>query len=243
MNLLEVKRLTKNFGGLAAVQQVDLTIESDTIIGLIGPNGAGKTTLFNCIAGIYPPSSGEVLFEDERITRLRPYEICRKGIARTFQLVKPFSSKTVLDNVMVGGFLWTKDRNEAEARALEALTFVDLMHKRDTLGRGLTIPERKRLELARALATRPKLLLLDEVMAGLRPREVSEMIEIIRKIRSMGITVFLIEHIMQAIMTLSERIVVVHYGKKIAEGPPQQIASDERVIKAYLGEEYVLAGS
>lgn len=243
MKLLEIDRLTKDFGGLRAVDRLDLTIEAGMIFGLIGPNGAGKSTAFNCVAGLYSATSGRVLYKDDDITHLKPYDVCRRGIVRTFQLVKPFPTKSVLKNVTVGGFLRSKNRNEAEEKALEVLEFVGLMDKKDVLGKSLTIADRKRLELARALATEPTLLLLDEVMAGLRPAEVEQVITIIRKINERGITIFLIEHIMQAIMSLSDLIVVIHYGKKIAEGQPEEIASNEQVIKAYLGEEYVLAGS
>lgn len=243
MKLLEIDRLTKDFGGLRAVDRLDISIQDGMILGLIGPNGAGKSTAFNCIAGLYSATSGQVIYKDDDITNLKSYDVCRKGIARTFQLSKPFPNKSVLKNVMVGGFLWSKDRNRAEAKALEVLEFVNLIDKRDVLGKSLTVADRKRLELARALATEPALLLLDEVMAGLRPAEVEEVITIIRKINERGITIFLIEHIMQAIMSLSDLIVVIHYGKKIAEGQPEEIASNEQVIKAYLGEEYVLAGN
>lgn len=243
MKLLKVNQLTKNFGGLKAVVKLDLSIQDGMILGLIGPNGAGKSTAFNCIAGLYSATSGQVIYKDDDITKLKPYDVCRKGIARTFQLSKPFPNKSVLKNVMVGGFLWSKDRNRAEEKALEVLEFVNLIGKRDVLGKSLTVADRKRLELARALATDPALLLLDEVMAGLRPAEVEEVITIIRKINEKGITIFLIEHIMQAIMSLSDLIVVIHYGRKIAEGQPEKIASNEQVIKAYLGEEYVLAGN
>ena len=243
MKLLEIDRLTKDFGGLRAVDKLDLTIEDGMIFGLIGPNGAGKSTAFNCIAGLYSATSGRVLYKDDDITHLKPYDVCRRGIVRTFQLVKPFPTKSVLKNVTVGGFLRSKNRNEAEEKALKVLEFVGLIDKKDVLGKSLTIADRKRLELARALATEPTLLLLDEVMAGLRPAEVEQVITIIRKINERGITIFLIEHIMQAIMSLSDLIVVIHYGKKIAEGKPEEIASNEQVIKAYLGEEYVLAGT
>lgn len=243
MKLLKVNQLTKNFGGLRAVDRLDISIQDGMILGLIGPNGAGKSTAFNCIAGLYSATSGQVIYKDDDITKLKSYDVCRKGIARTFQLSKPFPNKSVLKNVMVGGFLWSKDRNRAEEKALEVLEFVNLIGKRDVLGKSLTVADRKRLELARALATDPALLLLDEVMAGLRPAEVEEVITIIRKINERGITIFLIEHIMQAIMSLSDLIVVIHYGRKIAEGQPEEIASNEQVIKAYLGEEYVLAGN
>ena len=241
MALLEAQNLTKRFGGLTAVDNLDITLEEGSILGLIGPNGAGKSTAFNCISGLYPPTSGTVIYKGEDITGLKPYEACRKGIARTFQLVKPFPSKTVLKNVMVGSFLATADRHEAEEKSLEILEFVELIDKKDILGKNLTTPDRKRLELARALATNPKLLLLDEVMAGLRPAEVEDTLTIIRKIHERGVTIFLIEHIMQAIMSLSDTVVVIHFGQKIAQGTPEQIATDDNVIKAYLGEEYVLA--
>lgn len=243
MKILEIDQLTKDFGGLRAVDRLDITIEDGMIFGLIGPNGAGKSTAFNCIAGLYSPTSGRVLYKADDITSLKPYDVCRRGIARTFQLVKPFPTKSVLKNVTVGSFLSSKNINEAEEKALEVLEFVNLIDKKDVLGKSLTVADRKRLELARALATNPDLLLLDEVMAGLRPAEVEEVITIIRKINERGITIFLIEHIMQAIMSLSDLIVVIHYGKKIAEGKPEEIASNEQVIKAYLGEEYVLAGN
>ncbi len=241
MALLEIHNLTKQFGGLTAVSDLSISLEEGMILGLIGPNGAGKSTAFNCIAGVYPPSGGRVLFNGEDVTPLKPYDICKKGIARTFQLVKPFPTKSVLKNVMVGTFLHTTDPRAAETEAMEILSFIGLDGKRDILGKSLTIPDRKALELARALAVRPRLLLLDEVMAGLRPAEVEYMIQTIRKIRDRGVTIFLIEHIMQAIMSLSQKIVVIHYGKKIAEGTPREIASNEDVIKAYLGKEYAIS--
>ncbi len=241
MNILEVKGLRKDFGGLTALEGFDLTIREGQIFGLIGPNGAGKSTAFNCIAGLYPPTSGEIRFRGERIDGRKPWHLCKKGLARTFQIVKPFASKTVLYNVMVGSFLHTNKRREAEERALEVLEFLDFADQRHMRAGNLTIADRKRLEIARALATRPKLLLLDEVMAGLRPSEVDEMVEIIRNLRDRGITIFVIEHIMRAIMALSDRVAVLHFGKKIAEGTPEEVAADERVIKAYLGEDYVAA--
>ena len=238
MRILEAKRLSMRFGGLLAVDQLDLQIDEGQILGLIGPNGAGKTTAFNCIAGFYQATSGEIYFSGESTNGQRPWDLCRKGLARTFQVVKPFATKTVLYNVTVGGFARTTVRARAEEKALEVLTRLHLAEKKDTLAGNLTIAERKRLEIARALATEPRLLLLDEVMAGLRPTEVDEMVRILKRLRDRGITIFLIEHIMRAVMTLSDRIVVIQYGKKIAEGTPREIASDENVIKAYLGEEY-----
>jgi len=238
MKILDIKNLTKNFGGLTAVDNLTLTIDEGQILGLIGPNGAGKSTAFNCIAGLHAPSAGEIYFDGEKINNEKPWNLCKKGLARTFQIVKPFSSRSVLYNVMVGSFATTDKRTEAENKALEILKCLHLDDKKDMRAGNLTIADRKRLEIARALATEPRLLLLDEVMAGLRPMEVDEMVEIIRNLRDSGITVFVIEHIMRAIMALSDWIVVIHFGQKIAEGIPETVASDENVIKAYLGEEY-----
>ncbi|HHY38454.1 MAG TPA: ABC transporter ATP-binding protein [Clostridia bacterium] len=243
MPLLSVKGLTKRFGGLLAVNRLDLSIEAGEILGLIGPNGAGKTTVFNVINGFYPADEGEIEFEGTSISRLKPDAICKKGIARAFQIVKPFGDMTVLDNTIVGALARTGDLKKAAREALDVLDSVGLWDKKDVLARSLTIADRKRLELARALATKPKLLLLDEVMAGLNPKEVEETVALVRKIRESGVTIFLIEHVMQAVMNLSERIVVLHHGSKIMEGRPQEVANDERVIKAYLGEEYTFARS
>jgi branched-chain amino acid transport system ATP-binding protein len=239
MPLLEITRVTKKFSGLIAVNEVSMNVESGQIVGVIGPNGAGKTTLFNCIAGALPPTSGSIVFDGKEIAGKKPYEICRLGVTRTFQVVKPFASKTVLYNTMVGAFAHTKHLHEAERKALEVLEFLELDHKKDVVSKSLTLPERKKLELARALATEPKLLLLDEVMAGLRPTEVTDMLPIIRKINETGVTIVIVEHIMQAIMSLSEKIYVVNFGKKIAEGDPHDVVADVEVIKAYLGDEYV----
>jgi len=241
MNILEIKNLVKDFGGLRAVDTLSLSIEEGQILGLIGPNGAGKSTAFNCIAGVYPPTGGEIYFAGEKINQIKPWNLCKKGLARTFQIVKPFSSKSVLYNVMVGSFATTDKTSVAEEKALNVLKLLQFEDKKDERAGNLTIAERKRLEIARALATEPKLLLFDEVMAGLRPAEVDEMVQIIQNLRDQGITVFVIEHIMRAIMALSDRIVVIHFGKKIAEGSPQEVASDDNVIKAYLGDEYVIS--
>ncbi len=238
MNLLELKDVTKQFGGLTAVDRLSLSMGKGEILGVIGPNGAGKSTAFNCIAGVFPPTKGEVVFDGQVINGQKPWDLCKKGIARTFQIVKPFASKSVLYNVTVGAFATTSGRAEAEAKAIEVLKLLNFDDKKDTKSSDLTIADRKRLEIARALATEPRLLLLDEVMAGLRPAEVDEMVEIIRFLREQGITILVIEHIMRAIMALSDRIVVIHFGKKIAEGTPEKVASDENVIKAYLGDEY-----
>ena len=237
--LLEIKGLTKSFGGLRAVDDFHQEIEEGEIIGLIGPNGAGKSTLFNLISGFYPPDKGRIVFDGVDITRSQPNEVCLRGIARSFQVVKPFPEMTVLDNVAVGAFCRSKTRDEAREKALHVLEFVGLENRRNIKSKSLTIAEKKRLELARALATEPKLLLLDETMAGLNPKETDETISLIRKIKAGGITLFIIEHIMRVIMTLSDRISILNHGQKITEGRPQDVVKDERVIKAYLGQEYV----
>ncbi len=241
MNILEINNLVKDFGGLRAVDTLSLSIEEGEILGMIGPNGAGKSTAFNCIAGVYAPTKGEVYFTGKKINGVKPWNLCKNGLARTFQIVKPFRSKSVLYNVMVGSFVTTDKTAVAEEKALNVLKILSFEKKKDERAGNLTIAELKRLEIARALATEPKLLLFDEVMAGLRPAEVDEMVQIIKNLRDQGITIFVIEHIMRAIMALSDRIVVIHFGKKIAEGSPQEVASDENVIKAYLGDEYVVS--
>ncbi|MBU0464672.1 MAG: ABC transporter ATP-binding protein [Proteobacteria bacterium] len=238
MKILEVTDMVMRFGGLTAVDKLNLSIDQGEILGLIGPNGAGKSTAFNCIAGVHPPSEGLIQFNGETINNQKPWNLCKKGLARTFQIVKPFATKSVLYNVMVGAFATTGNTSEAEEKALNVLKTLDFENRKDTKSSSLTIADRKRLEIARAIATEPKLLLLDEVMAGLRPAEVDEMVEIIQHLRQTGITIFVIEHIMRAIMALSDRIVVIHFGKKIAQGTPREVASNENVIKAYLGDEY-----
>ncbi len=237
--LFEVKDLTKYFGGLAAVNNVDFQIKQGEILGLIGPNGAGKTTIFNLISGFSSPNSGEVKFKGETITGLKPaHKICLKRIGRTFQVVKPLQHMTVLENVMVGAFSRTRKKREAEQKAREMIDFVGLSRYQDVYALNLTIADRKRLELCRALATEPELLLLDEVISGLNPKETKEVIELVGKISKQGVTLLIIEHIMEAVMSLSDRIIVLNYGEKIAEGTPVEIAKNRKVIEAYLGEEY-----
>jgi branched-chain amino acid transport system ATP-binding protein len=238
MALLEAFNVTKKFGGLMALRDVDFDIQSGEILGLIGPNGAGKTTLFNVIAGVFPPDSGEIRFGGNVINGLKPFDLCAKGIARTFQISKPFLNLTVLDNLMVGALGKERDYRKGREISIEILEFLGLEKKKNTLAQALTLEDRKRLELARALATRPKLLLLDEVMAGLNPREVEETLFLIRKIRERGVTIFLVEHVMKAIMAVSDRVMVLHHGEKIAEGTPKEIAEHQRVIEAYLGHHF-----
>lgn len=241
-SLFKIESLNKYFGGLAAVKDVSFQIREQEIVGLIGPNGAGKTTIFNVITGFFPPDSGKIEFKGEKIAGIRPpHKACIRRIGRTFQLVRPFNNMTVLENVMVGAFSRIKRAGKAKQEAKEVIDFVGLSGYTDSLASSLTIADKKKLELGRVLATRPELLLLDETMAGLNPRETEEIIGIIRAISNQGITLFIIEHVMKAIMALSHRIIVLHHGEKIAEGTPQQISKDKRVIDAYLGEEEYLA--
>jgi branched-chain amino acid transport system ATP-binding protein len=239
--MLEVHDVSKWFGGNAVLNHVGLSIQPGDVVGLIGPNGAGKTTLFNIISGFYRTKTGYVRFNDADITRMKPEEICSMGLCRTFQVTKPFSNITVTKNVMIGALNREKSVKKAERRALEVLEFVGLYDRRDLLGRNLTIADRKRLEIARGLATSPKLFLLDEVMAGLNPTELQGMLALLRQLTESGIALLIIEHIMGVIMRLSHRVIVLNHGEKIAEGEPAQIASDKEVIKAYLGEEYLIA--
>lgn len=236
--MLEVKNLTKFFGGLGAVVDLSFKVEKGQIFGLIGPNGAGKTTVFNLINGFYPTTSGEILFKGEPITALKPNVICRKGIARTFQVVKPLSRMTVLENVMTSAFCRLNSINKAREEALKNLEFCGLTHRKDYLAKSLTIGDRKRLEITRAMATHPEVILLDETAAGLNPAELDQAIALIRKIRDHGVTILVVEHIMKVIMSISDHIHVINFGQTIAEGTPQQVANNQAVIEAYPGEAY-----
>ncbi len=240
-SILSVRNATKRFGGLTAVDNVSLELGQGEILGIIGPNGAGKTTLFNLISGAMRPDEGEVVFDGERIERMPPHLIAGRGLVRTFQVVKPFSGLTVFENVMVGAFLRRPDPLESEAHALSMLEFTGLIPSADRPAKGLTLASRKRLELARALATDPRVLLLDEVLAGLTPTEGAEMVEVVKSIRDGGVSLLVIEHVMAAIMALSDRIAVIHHGELLAIGKPAQIAKDPRVVEAYLGEEFQIA--
>jgi branched-chain amino acid transport system ATP-binding protein len=236
--MLEVRSVSKSFRGLRAVRDASFEIPKGSVNALIGPNGAGKTTIFNMIAGVYAPDAGEILFEGRQIHGLRPDQVCAAGIGRTFQIVKPFAGLSVLDNVMVGAFL--KERSAAAARRVstEILEKLGLAAKRDLPASSLTLPDRKRLEVARALATRPRLLLLDEVMAGLRPTECDQRVAVFREInRSEGLTILLIEHVMRAVMALARHIGVLHHGEVIARGTPEEVVRNPAVLECYLGEE------
>jgi branched-chain amino acid transport system ATP-binding protein len=219
-----------------ANQDISFSVESGEIVGLIGPNGAGKTTLFNCIAGFYPPTKGKIVFNGEEITHLPAEKICLKGIARTFQIVKTFKDLTTLENVMVGAFSRTHSTARARAKAEEILAFAGLTEMRHQVSAGLTLAGKKRLEIAKALATDPKLIMLDEAMAGLNPSETRDAVELVKKIREKGLTVILVEHVMEVVMPISDRVIVLDYGVKIAEDTPANIIKNEKVIKAYLGE-------
>jgi branched-chain amino acid transport system ATP-binding protein len=238
--LLEVKSVSKRFRGLVAVDNVSVAVEEGAIFAVIGPNGAGKTTLFNMIAGEFMPSAGTISFKGGRIDGLAADQVCRRGIGRTFQIVKPFLGLTVEENVTVGALLRQRGVAEARNRAHEVLRRLDLYDKRFQRASGLTLPDRKRLEVARALATDPQLLLLDEVMAGLRPTETDRMVAILRELnRDRGMTILLIEHVMRAVMSLSRRVVVLHHGAAIAEGAPTEVTRDRAVIDSYLGAEAI----
>lgn len=239
MPILEGEGVTKYFGGLAAVSNVDFHVDRGELVGLIGPNGAGKTTLFNLISGALVPRSGAIKFNSETITGLKPHQICRRGVARTFQSVKIFPEIPVIANVLLGsrfGRSKSISSKDAEDESVGFIAMTGLIDDIEEPAKNLTLAKRKRLELARALATKPQLLLLDEMMAGLNPTEVSEAMELVTMIRFMGITVFMIEHVMKAIMNVCDRIMVLHHGKMLAVGTPQEISKSKAVIEAYLGE-------
>jgi len=235
---LKVEGLSKRFGGLAANSDIRFSVEEGEIVSVIGPNGAGKSTLFNCVTGFYKPDKGKVLFYDKDITRLSPDRVCNLGIARTFQIVEVISEMTVLENVTTGALLRYRRLKPAMEKAGEILTFTGLYEKKHFLGTELTIADKKRLEVSMALATQPRLLMLDESMAGLTKVELREMIELIRKIRNEGMTLIIVEHVMEAVMQISDRVVVLNSGRKIMEGTPKEVCSDREVIQAYLGEKY-----
>ena len=236
--LLDVQGVSKSFRGLKAVSNASLEVPEGRIDALIGPNGAGKTTIFNMIAGVYRPDCGRIIFQGREIQGLRPDQVCAAGIGRTFQIVKPFAGLSVLENVMVGGLLRERSVPAARKRSLDILERLQLAPKRDLPASSLTLPDRKRLEVARALATRPKLLLLDEAMAGLRPTECDLMVEVFRDLnRTYGTTILLIEHVMRAVMALAQHIGVLHHGEVISRGAPGEVVRDPAVLECYLGEE------
>jgi branched-chain amino acid transport system ATP-binding protein len=240
MPILEGQDVTKYFGGLTAVSHVDFHIDQGEIIGLIGPNGAGKTTLFNLISGAIPFKSGEIIFKDQKLKGLKPHQICKMGVGRTFQEIKIFADMPVFQNVLMGAFFGTPTRisgADAAKEATQALEFVELSAMSAIPVQDLTLVNQKRVEVARALSTKPELLLLDELMAGLNATETSEAMELVTRIRDSGITIFMVEHVMKAIMGICERLMVLHHGEKIAEGTPQEIAANKTVIEIYLGEE------
>lgn len=234
--LIDIRRVEKSFGGLRAISNVEFEVKQGEILGLIGPNGAGKTTMFNLISGYCEPDKGEILFRGENICGLRTHKICKKGITRTFQIVRLFGRLSVFDNIKVGTYNTTKDPKEADQKTLKTLEFMKLGPKSNVLAKELTLADLKRVELGAALATEPKLLLLDETMAGLTPKETQDIMQVVKKINQEGVTLIIIEHVMQAVMSLSNRIVVLDHGEKIAEGSPAEISRNEKVIQSYLGK-------
>jgi branched-chain amino acid transport system ATP-binding protein len=241
MSVLEVKGITKVFGGIRAVSGLSFNVEAGSIVGLLGPNGAGKTTAFSMIAGFQEPTEGEVFFNGERITGLTPDVICHRGLSRTFQIMQSFPKLTALQNVMIGAYARHNSVAAARFHALGVMEQLGMAGRAHVLARNLTLADLKRLEIAKALATEPKLLLLDEVVSGLTPTEVDELVVLIRDIRTAGTTIVMIEHVMQAVMALSDKIVVLHHGEKIFEGKPRDAVKDRAVVEAYLGEEMLFA--
>jgi branched-chain amino acid transport system ATP-binding protein len=241
LSILSANKISKSFGGLMAVGDLSFELEKGEVLALIGPNGAGKTTVFNCLSGFLPPDEGEIYLEDRHLGGLQPFQICQMGMARTFQIVKPFLTISVLDNVMVGALSKEKSTAIAKMESLKIIDFVGLSAWTYKEAQGLPLPLRKRLELARALATRPNVLLLDEVMAGLNPTEVDELIALLKEVNRQGVSIFLIEHVMRGVMALSERVIVINYGVMIAEGSPEEVVKDKQVIEAYLGKEFLSA--
>jgi branched-chain amino acid transport system ATP-binding protein len=239
--LIEVSGLTRHFGGLTAVNNLSFHVDEGEIVGLIGPNGAGKTTVFNMLSGAIRPSSGQILFKGESLVGLKAHQVCKRGLTRTFQVVQPFPDVSALENVMIGAYTRYKSRSAAEAKAREMLGRVGLDQKTDALGRDLPLLSLKRLEIAKALATEPQALLLDEVAAGLTPVEIDDILALVRQLNNEGVTLLVVEHVMKVIMSLSNRIVVLNFGSLIAEGRPQEIARNQAVLDAYLGEEEFLA--
>ncbi len=239
MTILTVENISKHFGGLVAVNSLSLSVERGQIVGLIGPNGAGKTTAFNMISGYYRADSGRVTFDGQDITGKRPDQICKLGLARTFQVVKPFPHLSVLDNVIVGAYNRTSDKHVARRKAEEVIGFLGMTDIALSTAGSLPVAGRKRLEIAKALATEPKMILLDEAMAGLRPTETDQIIELVRQVSKQGIALLLVEHVMRVIMALADTIVVLHHGEVIAQGEPRQVVADKAVIDAYLGEEVI----
>lgn len=241
--LLQVEHIAKRFGGVQAVKDLSFTLKKGEILGLLGPNGAGKTTAFNMIAGFVNADQGRILLEGQEITSMRPWNVCKAGIGRTFQLSKPFGGMSTRENLLVGGLVKTNDRERSLRKADELLEFLGLEHVADTDADNLTAFERRKVELGRALSTDPQLLLMDEVVAGATPQEAMAMVELVKKVHARGVTVLIIEHVMKVIMGLSHRVIVMHHGELIADGEPAEVVKQPDVLKAYFGEDYIDAGA